>query len=604
MKRGERVVDGTLEVKSRKIEEFIEQNAKTPYQVNRRYQRKLVWNLKEKQDFIDTLMRGYPIPLILLASYSIDNVSYYEIIDGLQRLEAILAFVTGKFQIKYDDNEGYFNLETLLTKDNYESLSNLEQKTPVLPVKLCKDFLRYELPVSVAGLAESQIDDVFKRINASGRKLSKQDLRQAGSLGMFGDLVRTTSSYVRGDYTNEDNIALNDMQTYSLNSKGLNYGIDTRNVFWVEQGIINESGLRRSKDEEIIAIIYDYVINGTTAGTSSDSLDKIYKTDSEFLQKQCKEQGIENTKFFYMELFAKTLGILNKILEGTTFSKWFFNTTKNSNKDYTFIVLFIAILETIREGREFCNIEALKKDTKCLMNNEMSEIIAESQCVWNPNVRNKLVDRVKHKLSSYTVDNKSFYDSGNVLIDSILDSAKKEHQMLDFKMGLTNLEKKEFQVKTLNKIIRTLTAMANTKPGEKAYVILGVADNDKSAEDFQRHYNATLTYSKGYKITGVLDEANRYYTSIDNYVQKIVNHIEKAPISEEVIQQILANKMVYEYRDKIVLVLSCVANENPIFYDKKLYVRHDSNDHEVENGSPAYLEKMKEFYQKQPVRMF
>ena len=31
--------------------------------VNRKYQRKLVWTLQEKQAFIDTLLRGYPVPL-------------------------------------------------------------------------------------------------------------------------------------------------------------------------------------------------------------------------------------------------------------------------------------------------------------------------------------------------------------------------------------------------------------------------------------------------------------------------------------------------------------------------------------------------------------
>lgn len=35
--------------------------------VNRKYQRKLVWTLIEKQKLIDSILRGYPIPLVLLA---------------------------------------------------------------------------------------------------------------------------------------------------------------------------------------------------------------------------------------------------------------------------------------------------------------------------------------------------------------------------------------------------------------------------------------------------------------------------------------------------------------------------------------------------------
>ena len=35
--------------------------------VNRRYQRKLVWTLEEKQKLIDSILKDYPIPAILLA---------------------------------------------------------------------------------------------------------------------------------------------------------------------------------------------------------------------------------------------------------------------------------------------------------------------------------------------------------------------------------------------------------------------------------------------------------------------------------------------------------------------------------------------------------
>jgi uncharacterized protein with ParB-like and HNH nuclease domain len=36
--------------------------------INRRYQRKLVWSQQEKKSLIDSILKQYPIPLILLAS--------------------------------------------------------------------------------------------------------------------------------------------------------------------------------------------------------------------------------------------------------------------------------------------------------------------------------------------------------------------------------------------------------------------------------------------------------------------------------------------------------------------------------------------------------
>lgn len=35
--------------------------------VNRRYQRKLVWSIEEKQAFIDSIVRGFPVPMFLFA---------------------------------------------------------------------------------------------------------------------------------------------------------------------------------------------------------------------------------------------------------------------------------------------------------------------------------------------------------------------------------------------------------------------------------------------------------------------------------------------------------------------------------------------------------
>ena len=58
--------------------------------VNRKYQRKLVWSVKEEQSLIDSIIKKYPIPLILLAET--DN-NKYEIIDGMQRLNAIFSFI-------------------------------------------------------------------------------------------------------------------------------------------------------------------------------------------------------------------------------------------------------------------------------------------------------------------------------------------------------------------------------------------------------------------------------------------------------------------------------------------------------------------------------
>src|SRR4051812_44036851 len=62
--------------------------------VNRRYQRKLVWTQVEKQKLVESIVKKYPIPAILLAER---DTGGYEVIDGLQRLHTLVSFIEGSF---------------------------------------------------------------------------------------------------------------------------------------------------------------------------------------------------------------------------------------------------------------------------------------------------------------------------------------------------------------------------------------------------------------------------------------------------------------------------------------------------------------------------
>jgi hypothetical protein len=76
--------------------------------VNRGYQRKLVWTLDEKRKLIDSILHAYPVPLVLLAELrSGPHEGKLEIIDGMQRLNAIFAFL----EHGYDVDGEYFDLD-------------------------------------------------------------------------------------------------------------------------------------------------------------------------------------------------------------------------------------------------------------------------------------------------------------------------------------------------------------------------------------------------------------------------------------------------------------------------------------------------------------
>ena len=83
-------------VEGKRIEVIYSDFRSGKLKVNRRYQRKLVWSLEQKQSLIDSAIKNLPIPLILLAkSKKLDGTM--EVVDGLQRLDAIIAFIENRF---------------------------------------------------------------------------------------------------------------------------------------------------------------------------------------------------------------------------------------------------------------------------------------------------------------------------------------------------------------------------------------------------------------------------------------------------------------------------------------------------------------------------
>mgnify|MGYP006144613589 FL=1 len=68
-----------------------------------KYQRNKVWNLNAKSYLIDTILRGYPIPQIFIRQ-QIDistRKTIREVIDGQQRIAAILEYFDNQFKINF-----------------------------------------------------------------------------------------------------------------------------------------------------------------------------------------------------------------------------------------------------------------------------------------------------------------------------------------------------------------------------------------------------------------------------------------------------------------------------------------------------------------------
>jgi hypothetical protein len=149
--------------------------------VNRRYQRKLVWTLEEKQKLIDSILNKYPIPAILIAERK-TALGAFEIIDGLQRLHAIVSFIETSFETlegKLFDLKHFPTAKGRADEGIFEPTNGAEAQ--YLSQKEISTILDYSLAISVMRNAtETEVNDVFGRINTYGHRLSDQERRQAG----------------------------------------------------------------------------------------------------------------------------------------------------------------------------------------------------------------------------------------------------------------------------------------------------------------------------------------------------------------------------------------------------------------------------------------
>lgn len=325
-----------LSIKGESIQSLYGSYLAKVFWVNRRYQRKLVWTIEEKRSFLDSIINGYPVPLVLLAEVTDEKGRKLEIIDGMQRLNAIMSFIDQEFDI----NGMYFDLDTMadtkLLKDNEKIL----QKFSILDRKVCANIVRYQIPLSVfqeAGI--SHIDEVFRRLNSGGRHLSNQELRQAGATSKFASIVRKLASNIRGDSSVSDVLDLNSMKNISITNRNLEYGISVESIFWVKNNIITKEDLRQSRDEEIIADIVAWVAMDKGIRSSSDILNQLYGyNDKESEVSLLSTLEIQIQKINEDVLIANVQFVLDKLIEiiensGKTFNSLLLKISKQKYQD-------------------------------------------------------------------------------------------------------------------------------------------------------------------------------------------------------------------------------------------------------------------------------
>ena len=137
------------------------------------FQRRFVWTHEHQEQFLDTILKGFPFPEIYICegSVDVDNLrTIKHVIDGQQRLTTIKLYIEGLHDKPF-------------TKiPNYQSLSRDEKAL----------FLSYQIVIRDIGKVEDDtVREIFRRINLTKFKLEDVEIHNAVYDGEFIQAAKT-----------------------------------------------------------------------------------------------------------------------------------------------------------------------------------------------------------------------------------------------------------------------------------------------------------------------------------------------------------------------------------------------------------------------------
>src|SRR5208282_5887492 len=188
------------------------------------YQRRSVWNNAYKQFFIDTVLKNYPVPPIFVnMEVTGTGATIYHVIDGKQRLSAILEFLEDGFPI---------------SKEKYSPQNLAGKYFSALELTTQKSIYGYFLPFEFfthANLLE--FTKILDRFNRNVARLTEQELRHARYSGEFISLMEQLAD----------------------------------EPFWKVKKIFSLADIRRMRDVEFVSVLFVLEMHGILEGDDLDS---------------------------------------------------------------------------------------------------------------------------------------------------------------------------------------------------------------------------------------------------------------------------------------------------------------------------------------------
>ena len=545
--------------------------------VNRSYQRKLVWTLEEKQKLIDSLLSNYPIPAIIL-SESANKPEQFEIIDGLQRLHAIMSFIETAFpdeRGKYFDLDGFPTARSNMQDGKFSDNAGSDKLSSAEITRI----LDYSLATAIMRHATTpEVNDVFDRINTFGHRLSNQERRQAGVDNEFSNAVREVATSLRGDVS-DNTLPLYQMPSVSIDMPMTRHGYEVKaeEVFWVKHGIILAGDLRDSQDEECIADILASMALGSPVDRSRRALDRLYDSHTDEGQKlssaftaKGREQLVDEFKYI--------IEAIERFSSAGSFSplkRRMFKKAQGNAFPTIFSTVFLALYERlVAERKRVTDFSELAKHL-----NNVGDRLDAGKKGASPEKRRENVNLVKGLIETCLIPDESvveiiYQNHGIVDIEDAIKRSQVELSNYELKSGLLDIAPDAIDAsKMINKILKTICAMANNGPGRAGKILLGVCDTQDDAARVKAVDDIEPKDVGSRFIVGVHREANRMGVSIEDYIHILRDGISNSTLSSPLKETVLSDIDFNNFLGLGVIVITVRSPNEPSYFDDKVFYR-------------------------------
>lgn len=225
-----------------------------------KFQRRGVWTQAARSFFIDTLLKLMPVPPIYIrVVQSADHKkTIRQVIDGQQRIACVLDYLDGKYRLSR-------TLAGSWAGKTFDKLTTQEQRT-IATYTFSSELFH--------GISDSEVLQIFSRLNTYSVPLNAQELRNGRYFGLF---------------------------------KQSAYGLALEHLeFWRLNKIFSERSIARMLEVELVSELLVAQLDGMQ--DKKKSIDQFYASlDDKYSQREVNERRFRDVIDTLNETFEETL---------------------------------------------------------------------------------------------------------------------------------------------------------------------------------------------------------------------------------------------------------------------------------------------------------